>query len=384
MQAFSQRMGTWGWRLNAFVLALCLVTIVHSAANSNAPANVDGARDLARHTGDLSDHALKSMIAGLDPTVAAIASRYDPGLPKAPQSHAPGWPTYDLTYTPLFDLKGLDAEEAKRVNELTPGLREIEPAVPFVLQAKLPAERERAVRCMTNAIYYEAALESVDGQRAVAQVVLNRVRDPNFPKSICGVVYEGWERATGCQFSFTCDNALLRAPMAPYYQNSRKVAEAALAGYVMGEVGTATHYHADYVAPYWGPTLVKVKQIGAHIFYRWPGMAGQLASFVGRYVGGETKLSEAVLTGRAPRPNLPPPEHPGAVQLLMASAGPATLAASDAPLIPGRRRKATPEDIARINDLLARNFPLQPSASAAAPTPAVPVAATSAAAAPAS
>ncbi|MEO6339398.1 MAG: cell wall hydrolase, partial [Caulobacteraceae bacterium] len=255
MQAFSQRMGSWGWRLNAFVLALCLVTIVHSSANSNAPANVDSARNLARHAGDLSDHALKSMIAGLDPNVAVIASRYDPGLPKAPQSHAPGWPTYDLTYTPLFDLRGLDAEEAKRVNDLTPGLREIEPATPFVLQAKLPAERERAVRCLTNAIYYEAALESVDGQRAVAQVVLNRVRDPNFPKSICGVVYEGWERATGCQFSFTCDNALLRAPMAPFYQNSRKVAEAALAGSVMGEVGTATHYHADYVAPYWGPTL---------------------------------------------------------------------------------------------------------------------------------
>ena len=319
-------MGSWGWRLNAFVLALCLVTIIHSSASSTAPANVDSARDLAHHTGDLSDHALKSMIAGLDPTVAAIASRYDPALPKAPQSHAPGWPTYDLTYTPLFDLRGLDAEEAKRVNELTPGLREVEPAAPFVLQAKLPAERERAVRCLTNAIYYEAALESVDGQRAVAQVVLNRVRDPNFPKSICGVVYEGWERATGCQFSFTCDNALLRPPMAPYYQNSRKVAEAALAGYVMGEVGAATHYHADYVAPYWGPTLVKVKQIGAHVFYRWPGMAGQIASFVGRYVGGETKLSEAVLTGRAPRPNLAPPEQSGAVRLLMASAGPTAAA----------------------------------------------------------
>ena len=365
-------MGSWGWRLNAFVLALCLVTIIHSSASSTAPANVDSARDLAHHTGDLSDHALKSMIAGLDPTVAAIASRYDPALPKAPQSHAPGWPTYDLTYTPLFDLRGLDAEEAKRVNELTPGLREIEPAVPFVLQAKLPAERERAVRCLTNAIYYEAALESVDGQRAVAQVVLNRVRDPNFPKSICGVVYEGWERATGCQFSFTCDNALLRPPMAPYYQNSRKVAEAALAGYVMGEVGAATHYHADYVAPYWGPTLVKVKQIGAHVFYRWPGMAGQIASFVGRYVGGETKLSEAVLTGRAPRPNLTPPEQSGAVRLLMASVGATAPAPADAPLIPGRRRKATPEDIARINALLQQNFPLQPSTPT--PAPAAPVA----------
>ncbi len=89
----------------------------------------------------------------------------------------------------------------------------------------------------------------------MAQVVLNRVRDPNYPKSICGVVYQGWERTTGCQFSFTCDGALLRPPIGVLWQDDRKIAEEALDGYVQKSVGVATHYHADY-GPVLGPGLV--------------------------------------------------------------------------------------------------------------------------------
>jgi hypothetical protein len=118
-------------------------------------------------------------------------------------------------------------------------------------------------------------------------VVLNRMRHPAFPKTVCGVVFQGADRKTGCQFTFTCDGALARKPDEAAWARARKVAEAALSGFVMKKVGNATHYHADYVAPYWSPTLVKVAVVGQHIFYRWTGGAGLPPAFGGRYGGGE-------------------------------------------------------------------------------------------------
>lgn len=144
-----------------------------------------------------------------------------------------------------------------------------------------------ALRCLTQAIYYEAANEPVSGKRAVAQVVLNRLRHPAYPNSVCGVVYEG-ANARICQFSFTCDGSLLRSPMARQWQESRRVAEAALAGGVAPEVGSATHYHADYVVPSWAFTLGKLQKIGTHIFYRFPGRAGASAAFADRWSGNES------------------------------------------------------------------------------------------------
>ncbi|MGK2908832.1 MAG: cell wall hydrolase [Sphingobium sp.] len=145
----------------------------------------------------------------------------------------------------------------------------------------------RSLDCLTAAVYYEAASESVDGQRAVAQVVLNRTRHPAFPHSVCGVVFQGSERKTGCQFTFTCDGALMREPNQRLWAQARSVASAALAGYVYGPVGWATHYHTDYVAPYWAPTLAKAAIVGAHIFYRWPGGEGRPSAFNARYAGAE-------------------------------------------------------------------------------------------------
>ena len=141
-------------------------------------------------------------------------------------------------------------------------------ALPFSLGKVDAVTRGRALECLTSAIYYEAGQESTDGQRGVAQVVLNRVRHPAFPANVCGVVYEGSTRRTGCQFTFTCDGSLSRQPMLGEWQRARSVAEAALAGYVYRPVGTATHYHADYVVPYWASTLAKSTVVGAHIFYR--------------------------------------------------------------------------------------------------------------------
>ena len=143
-----------------------------------------------------------------------------------------------------------------------------------------------ALRCMTQAIYYEAANEPDAGQRAVAQVVLNRVRHPAYPSSVCGVVYQGWDRPV-CQFSFVCDGALRRAPMASLWQRAERVAKASLGGHVESSVGSATHYHADYVVPRWAYTLGKVRQIGAHIFYRFPGNPGEARAFTRAWVGVE-------------------------------------------------------------------------------------------------
>lgn len=149
------------------------------------------------------------------------------------------------------------------------------------------SDKERALQCMTQAVYYEAGFEPLEGKRAVAQVVLNRMRHPAFPKSVCGVVYEGSNQRV-CQFSFTCDGSLLRVPAAGAWAEARKVAQDALNGTVQSAVGLATHYHADYVSPYWAPRLTKLAQLGAHIFYRWPGGWGMPGAFGGRYAGLET------------------------------------------------------------------------------------------------
>jgi len=161
----------------------------------------------------------------------------------------------------------------------------VEPARPFAAVVADIVSRQSAVECLTTAIYYEAASESDKGQRAVAQVVLNRVRHPAFPKSVCGVVYEGAERRTGCQFSFTCDGSLARKPSQAGWARARNIALAALAGHVEPSVGTATHYHTVWVVPYWAWSLDKIETLGAHIFYRWPGYWGRRAAFTGVYAG---------------------------------------------------------------------------------------------------
>ena len=148
-------------------------------------------------------------------------------------------------------------------------------------------DRSRALQCMTMAIYYEAASESDAGQRAVAQVVMNRLAHPTYPNTVCGVVFQGSERSTGCQFSFTCDGSLARQPSRRFWNRAEQVADAALYGAVYRPVGLATHYHTNEVHPYWADSLNHVGTIGAHRFYRWKGAAGLPAAFSARYAGAE-------------------------------------------------------------------------------------------------
>ncbi|KQM13766.1 cell wall hydrolase [Novosphingobium sp. Leaf2] len=133
---------------------------------------------------------------------------------------------------------------------------------------------------------YEAG-DDAEGQSAVAQVVLNRVRHPAFPHTVCAVVYQGFERPTGCQFTFTCDGALQRAPTNAAWQRARRNAARFLAGATDPSVGMATHYHTDWVHPYWSPSLDKIARHQTHLFFRWRGFWGQRAAFSSRYAGGE-------------------------------------------------------------------------------------------------
>ena len=181
----------------------------------------------------------------------------------------------------------LTPEEAQKLNAERPvEAVAATPAAPFKLRAD-EISRLRAIDCLTQAIYYEAASEGVDGGRAVAQVVLNRVRHGGYPNSVCGVVYQGSQRVTGCQFTFTCDGSLARTPVAYLWQRSRQIAGEALAGRIFAPVGYATHYHADYVVPYWAASLDKVAVVGRHIFYNFRGASGSRSAFRQGYAGSE-------------------------------------------------------------------------------------------------
>lgn len=183
-------------------------------------------------------------------------------------------------------LMALSAAEATAANAEQPFVAGRFPAArPFHFSGDA-ANSARAADCLTAALLYEAG-DDADGQRAVAQVILNRVRHPAFPKSVCGVIFQGSERATGCQFTFTCDGALARRYGDAAWARARGIAIDAMTGAVDARVGLATHYHTNWVRPYWSPSLDKLAQVGTHLFFRWPGFWGSPAAFRGNGTGQE-------------------------------------------------------------------------------------------------
>ncbi|PVX30481.1 cell wall hydrolase [Sphingomonas pokkalii] len=187
-------------------------------------------------------------------------------LPATGQTGAESLPAIE-SFLPDQNL-ALDPDAARARNQALPFDRGPNPpAQPFQANWLAPAELEQGLECLTAAIYYEATTESVAGQRAVAQVVLNRLRHPRFPKRICDVVYQGAERHTGCQFTFACDGSLARPHIPRRWLIAKAIANAALHGAISASVGQATHYHAAYVFARWAPELRKVAMIGTHIFY---------------------------------------------------------------------------------------------------------------------
>ena len=124
-------------------------------------------------------------------------------------------------------------------------------------------------QCMAEAIYYEARSELISGQKAVGEVVMNRVASKHFPASVCGVVYQGAERNTGCQFSFTCDGSLDAAPKGMAWERSKTLATYILTGLHKPMTRRATHYHTTQINPHWASALKPTRTIGSHAFYRF-------------------------------------------------------------------------------------------------------------------
>lgn len=161
----------------------------------------------------------------------------------------------------------LTMDEAREVNAATPFVEgPIRPARRFVFKGS-PAAKLQATDCLATAALYEAGPD-LRGQKAVMQVVINRVRHPAYPATICGVVYQGSGRKTGCQFTFTCDGSRDRRRIRNGWDSAKQTAKRMLEGEVFADIGTATHYHTDWIVPYWSRSLDKVAQVSTHIFYR--------------------------------------------------------------------------------------------------------------------
>jgi spore germination cell wall hydrolase CwlJ-like protein len=259
-------------------------------------------------------------------------------------------------------VRQISAESAEALNASVPVMRGPNPAAPaFGLASAGAVDRARSLDCLTAAIYYEAGVEPLDGQRAVAQVVLNRVRHPAYPNTVCGVVFEGAQRRTGCQFSFACDGSLRRTPMPAVWERARSVAAQALNGYVYAPVGLALNYHANYVVPYWASSLVKNATVGRHIFYVWRGNMGRPGAFADRYAGVEPVIAWRGGFGQPARTD---------TQLAVAAdRNAAAIAAAEAAM----NGHGTPADIAAANSsvdsfqraVLRRYEPLQRESAAA-------------------
>ena len=239
----------------------------------------------------------------------------------------------------LIGIEGLAQPAAMPLT----GAENLAAAASFTFAGRTPLDTLRSLDCLAQAIYYEAASESEAGQRAVAQVVLNRVRHPAWPNSVCGVVYQGPMRAGGgCQFTFTCDGSLMRRAGGSSWDQARRLAGEALAGTVFAPVGFSTHYHTQAVSPSWAPRLARTTTIGAHHFYALPGLGGTRGAFTAAYAGAEPLAR--------PNPILFPRAGTSAIQARFDAFIPATPAEV-------RAAVALPSDIPADSRWTAANLP---------------------------
>jgi len=218
-----------------------------------------------------TEEALAAAAGGLNASALSIARRHDPytvagGAQRDRQA--------TLMTARLEALRSTPSRVAlRRISLGGAGVA----ARPFRLENALDASRD--LECLTQAVYYEARGEGRDGMRAVAQVVLNRVRHAAFPKTVCGVVFQGAGRRTGCQFSFTCDGSMRAAVNRGAWARARDIASGALSGSVFAGVGNATHFHTTAVSPGWRTSMIRVNQVGQHLFYRFGGRSGSSGAF---------------------------------------------------------------------------------------------------------
>lgn len=372
-------------RLPKLLNVLAALTLA-ACATYYVPRDHGREAGLARISAGYGELALARITADMDLAMLAVARRADPAPRIDYWGRVRGWERIDIADLPTLGFGALSFDDARRINSFIP-IADAPVAAPrFVLTAGAE-DQARAFDCLTQAVYFEAGFEPEEGKRAVAQVVLNRLRHPGYPKTVCGVVYQGSQRVTGCQFSFTCDGSLARPRNLAAWVQAQIVARAALNGHVEAAVGTATHYHADYVSPYWAPTLVKLANVGVHIFYRWTGPGGDPEALRGLYRGGEANLSADILQGDDARTPDAPPAHAappemrvvtldqgdGTTRSYVVADSPTDPAGLLAPMSPGvgvltpTRRRPTPEEVRAINEALAKLPEAQPRAAPPAP-----------------
>lgn len=203
---------------------------------------------------------------------------------KADRDQLPSLGKSDPIGLPLGSLETASLTKADKVTDdtvepvrpqlvMTPSIPKLEQTFKLKSREKQKVIAQRRVRlaeenCLARAVYFEARSESELGQLAVAKVILNRVRDPSYPNTICGVVYQGSDRRNSCQFSFACDGLPDDVKYPGAWAQSKRIAQRALDGDKMVKVmSAATHYHADYVSPKWSRSMKRLIKIGRHVFY---------------------------------------------------------------------------------------------------------------------
>ena len=196
----------------------------------------------------------------VSPVLASLVTNDNPDI--LATAYAPPEPDYAMQ-SPFSSVL---REETKRGRFIPPVGEKDHAWAGTALPAKTFSAAEQ--RCLAAGIYFEARGESVKGQAAVAQVILNRVRNPTYPATVCGVVYQNKNWRNRCQFSFACDGIKDRVRSPKHWDMAEEIALATAAGKIwLTEVGSSTHYHATYVSPPWARKMRKVGQIGLHIFY---------------------------------------------------------------------------------------------------------------------
>lgn len=281
------------------IFALSLVTAlvgVEAEARRDSPLSLMGMPSVLQSSGYQVDRQIVRLGLGGDidtgtvgvGTVAADAAtriKYlasDIGFAADVTGMMPG--SSFTIQTPEVPRMNLDAQEKVRFHEMLAighsqaGQELADEAEAMILSlATLPGRGENRMKrpdanaelaCLTEAIYFEARGESINGQIAVAEVIINRADSPIFPNSICGVIKQGAQNLNRCQFSYKCDGE-------PEYMTERKATKRAadvailmMKGERRALSGNATHYHADYVDPYWASKLLKTATVGTHIFYK--------------------------------------------------------------------------------------------------------------------
>lgn len=174
-----------------------------------------------------------------------------------------------------IEKQGLNATGSKRLRELLTRPRAAKAAqatkVEFSrswVDAQPQPKRTDEWRCLAEALYFEARGETVKGQFAVAEVIMNRVKSERFPDTVCGVINQGTGKRYQCQFTYTCDGhaEVIAEPRA--FTRVGKVARAMIDGRAPALTDGATHYHTTAVKPRWARVYTRTARIGVHLFYR--------------------------------------------------------------------------------------------------------------------